>query len=131
MGADSRPRPQLLGGAGSRLPDLYRDFAADPSIVDRFVADYLALLDVRMGAIGSHLAAGDHEQAVVAVLSLESTSAMLGVDSVTGPAHRLRREIERCTPGVGHAPESAEATDDLLQRLGEAVAAVAERGVAG
>ena len=127
------------GPTGSRLSDLYRDFAADPSVVDRFVADYVALLDVRLSAIAGFLAAGDHEQAVVAVLSLESTSAMLGVDAVSASAHRLRRAVEDAAPnaapsslrrGRGQRPSAGSTTADapdltaLLRELADAVADV-------
>jgi len=82
-----QPKPSPTS---SRLDDLYRHFEQDPAVVDRFVADYMALLDERLAAIGACLAQGSTDDAVISILSLESTSSMIGAEQVVQLSHRLR-----------------------------------------
>lgn len=78
------------GPTRSRLDDLYRHFEQDPAVVDRFVADYVTLLDERLATIGACLAQGSTDDAVISILSLESTSSMIGAEQVVQLSHRLR-----------------------------------------
>jgi hypothetical protein len=61
--------------------------------MDRFVADYLDLLDGRLLAIRSCMVDSDLEGARVAVLSLESSSKMLGADVLAGRLTELRSQL--------------------------------------
>jgi hypothetical protein len=59
----------------------------DVAVVNRFVADFLALLDGRLETIGDSVRASDDKRAIVAMLSLEASGALLGA---TGLVSRLR-----------------------------------------
>lgn len=83
------------GPTSSGLAKLYGDVDQDSAIVDRFVTDYLALLDDRLLAIRQVLALDDEDEAVVSILSLETTSAMIGAQDVVNAAHSLRRAVEQ------------------------------------
>jgi hypothetical protein len=61
---------------------LYRDFITHPATVDSFVSEFLFMLDGRLESIGQFLTADDSSGASVAILSLASTSEMIGVDEV-------------------------------------------------
>lgn len=76
------------------LRKLHTDLGGDQVVFERFVCDYLALLDRRVETIRTDLRVGDEEAAVVALLSLETTSAMLGADGVVAAVHALRTSVE-------------------------------------
>ena len=61
--------------------------------MDRFVADYLELLDGRLLAIRSCMIDSDLEGARIAVLSLESSSKMLGADVLAARLNELRSQL--------------------------------------
>ena len=67
----------------------------DDAIMARFVADYLALLDQRILAIQAHLKAGNDLTAHVAMLSLESTSTMVGASELARAVGALRSALDR------------------------------------
>lgn len=67
----------------------------DDAIMARFVADYLALLDQRIGTIQAHLDVGNDTTAQVAMLSLESTSTMVGAVELAQIVADLRAGLER------------------------------------
>lgn len=67
----------------------------DNAIMARFAADYLSLLDQRILAIQAHLKAGNDATAHVALLSLESTSTMVGATELAGAVGALRTALER------------------------------------
>ena len=68
--------------------------ATEAEIMARFVADYLTLLDGRLDAIRVRLETDDIEAARVAVLSLESTTAMLGGSGLSAALHELRLALD-------------------------------------
>ncbi len=68
--------------------------ASDDEIMARFVRDYLALLDDRVSRIASTLEAGDDMNAHVALLSLESTSFMVGQTELAKLVGLLRSDLE-------------------------------------
>lgn len=61
----------------------------------RFVHDYLELLDHRVSSIRHHLEQRNFMTAHVALLSLESTSVMVGADDLAGAAGALREAVEK------------------------------------
>jgi predicted negative regulator of RcsB-dependent stress response len=67
----------------------------DDAIMARFVADYLALLDQRILSIQAHLKAENFMTAHVAMLSLESTSAMVGAGELAQAVGALRAALDR------------------------------------
>ena len=67
----------------------------DDAIMARFVRDYLELLDHRVESIEHHLSTGNFLTAHVALLSLESTSVMVGAAGLAEVAGRIRAAVER------------------------------------
>ena len=65
------------------------------AMMARFVHDYLELLDHRLSSIRSHLEQRNFMTAHVALLSLESTSVMVGASGLAGAAGRLREAVEQ------------------------------------
>jgi hypothetical protein len=65
------------------------------AMMARFVHDYLELLDHRVASIRNHLEQRNFMTAHVALLSLESTSVMVGADALASAAGRLREAVEQ------------------------------------
>lgn len=65
------------------------------AIMARFLVDYLALLDQRVLTIRAYLNAGNVTTAQVAMLSLESTSTMVGATALARAVSVLRAALER------------------------------------
>ena len=65
------------------------------AMMARFVHDYLELLDHRVSSIRSHLEQRNFMTAHVALLSLESTSVMVGAEGLAQAAGQLREAVER------------------------------------
>ena len=64
------------------------------AMMARFVHDYLELLDHRVSSIRHHLDQRNFMTAHVALLSLESTSVMVGAERLACAAGRLREAVE-------------------------------------
>ena len=113
--SEGKPRaPRDLGVSGEDVPDalgplppagpqqstasglrrLAAEVGNDVSVVDRFVRDYLGLLDHRMDGLAELLAADDPQATRIWVLSLETTSSMLGATEVVTTAAALRALVE-------------------------------------
>ena len=93
--------------------------AEHDAMMARFVHDYLELLDHRVSSIRSHLEQRNFMTAHVALLSLESTSVMVGAESLAQAAGRLREAVEEGDRDVVPAllavvGEEAERTRDEL-----------------
>lgn len=69
--------------------------ASDDEIMEQFVRDYLTLLDGRVSTITSTLESGTDIDAHVALLSLESTSHMVGAKELANLVGLLRSDLER------------------------------------
>ena len=69
--------------------------AEHDAMMARFVHDYLELLDHRVSSIRSHLEQRNFMTAHVALLSLESTSIMVGAEDLAEAAGRLREAVEQ------------------------------------
>ena len=65
------------------------------AMMTRFVHDYLELLDHRVSSIRNHLEQRNFMTAHVALLSLESTSVMVGAGGLAQAAGRLREAVEQ------------------------------------
>jgi hypothetical protein len=87
----AKPRP-----TSSALRKLSRDVEDDATIMEQFVSDYLGLLDHRLVTLRRLLANTDEdpEAAIVAILSLETTSAMIGAGEVVVGAQALRSAVK-------------------------------------
>lgn len=72
----------IVGGhpapAPAAEPDPYGALGPGSAAMDQFLADYLQLLEGRVAAIRHCLDVSDTEGARIAILSLESSSMMLG-----------------------------------------------------
>lgn len=97
------------GPASSVLERLSVD-VDDDAVVERFVHDYLRLLPSRLSKVQHLMSGGDVEATRVAILSLETTSAMLGGVDVALTARALR-----------HAVQSGEHDAAHLERLASSV----------
>ena len=86
------PGPQQSTSSGLRR--LAAEVGNDFSVVDRFVCDYLGLLDHRMDGLAELLAGDDPQATRIWVLSLETTSSMLGATEVVNTAAALRALVE-------------------------------------
>ncbi len=69
--------------------------AEHDAMMARFVHDYLELLDHRLSSIRNHLEQRNFMTAHVALLSLESTSVMVGASGLAEAAGRLREAVEQ------------------------------------
>jgi len=74
--------------------------SSERDMMSRFRQDYLRLLDGRVATIeqlvgGARMEPAQLEPAKVALLSLESSSAMLGLDDLTAAVRALRQALER------------------------------------
>jgi hypothetical protein len=67
----------------------------DTAMMARFVSDYLGLLDERVHAITCQLESGNDLTAQVSMLSLESTSSMVGAKELAKIVALLRGAVER------------------------------------
>ena len=87
---DEVPRPVTLSWAEPRTFS-----QQDDAIMARFVRDYLGLLDERVATITAELESGNELTAHISLLSLESTSSMVGAKELAGIAGLLRGAVER------------------------------------
>ncbi|BAK36508.1 hypothetical protein MLP_34940 [Microlunatus phosphovorus NM-1] len=96
-----------VGGLPAPAPAAADDrfVALDPGqdAMKQFVTDYLQLLDGRLDAIRRCLADSDMEGARVAILSLESSSLMLGKNPLTASLAELRSQLDLSSAMQRHA----------------------------
>ena len=92
VGGHPAPAP---AAAGDRAPnDRFGELGPGEAAMDRFVVDYLQLLDGRLDSIRRCLDDCDIEGARIAVLSLESSSKMLGGTSLAARLTELRSQLD-------------------------------------
>lgn len=94
-----------LGCADLDLGALTKALGGDESVVIRLIQDYLNLLDERLPDIRRYLRSEQTDAARVALLSLETTTAMFGVPAPVAAISGLRAK-------VGYRP-----TPELLDQL--------------
>ena len=87
----------------------------DAQVVRRFVDDYLRLLPTRLDRIDGDLDRGDLPAATVGLLSLATSSTMLGANDVSEAAEQLR---ERTASGNSAAVRASR--QRLLTRVEQA-----------
>ena len=78
----------------SKLDLLRSELQHDPEVVAQFVYDYVTMLPGRLSRIQEHVVIPDDEEAIVALLSLESSSEMLGESDLVLVAKALRDAIQ-------------------------------------
>ncbi len=69
------------------------DADSDGEMMARFLREYLDLLDGRLDAIRASIRSGEVDDARVALLSLESTSGMIGERELVRHLHELRHAL--------------------------------------
>lgn len=88
----------IVGGhpapAPAAEPDRFGALGPGSAAMDRFLVDYLQLLDGRVEAIRRCLDDSDIEGARVAILSLESSSLMLGGRPLADRLSELRAHVD-------------------------------------
>lgn len=72
----------------------------DAEITQQFLRDFLQLLDERTARIKQHLDEGDDSGAVVALLSLETSSQMAQADDLVRTTRELRQSVAAGTADV-------------------------------
>ena len=87
----------------------------DATVVRRFIGDYLRLLESRIQRIEHSLEIGDLSAATIALLSLATSSSMVGADDVADAAEQLR---QRTAAGNAEAIEAGRRR--LVSRVGRA-----------
>ncbi len=94
----------------------------DTAMMAQFVRDYLGLLDERISAIIGQLESGNDLTAHISLLSLESTSTMVGAKELASIAGLLRGAVERNQKHVVPALVQAMAKEAVKvhQQLGTA-----------
>ena len=89
--------PVLAGGTpgpvNSALSQLTSDVGGDAAIVEKFVVDYLSLLDDRVYRLTRLLHGNDDDATLIAILSLETTSSMIGATEIVTMAPVLRAAV--------------------------------------
>lgn len=119
-----------LGGTGKQLDDSSREPVALPpnaslnklredlgdEAAARFAAHYLALLESRITAIRQSLERGSVEPGITLLLTLETSSHMVGACDLSQCAHALRLALEQ--------PQAN--TSALLEELARAAASTRE-----
>lgn len=91
-------RPRVAIQEESRLAT---GVANDAEIIQQFLHDFLLLLDERTARIKQHLAEGDDSGAVVALLSLETSSQMAQADDLVRTTRELRQSVAAGAADVG------------------------------
>jgi len=94
------PRP-ITPIRTTQLGDLANEVGHDTGIVERFVVDFLKLLDQRLVAVTEALTESDDAGAITVLRSLETTGAMLGATELVDATTALRRAV-RDDPGHVH-----------------------------
>jgi hypothetical protein len=89
--------------------------AEDEAIMTRFLDDYLSLLDARVSAIKQHISTGDDLTLNVVLLSLESSSSMVGARELATVVSLLRGAVERHERR--HVPTLVQAMSNEAERF--------------
>jgi hypothetical protein len=95
--------------------------AEDEAIMARFLDDYLALLDARVSSIKEHLDNGEDMTVNVVLLSLESSSSMVGARELATIVSLLRGAVERHERR--HVPTLVQAMSNEAERFRASVVA--------
>lgn len=94
---ETAPQPP---SAEAELRRMCSSLHLDAPVVRRFIADYLRLLEGRLQRIEDHLRSGDTAAATVVLLSLATSSAMLGAWGVAEAADQLRSRSDGADPST-------------------------------
>ena len=94
----------------------------EQDMMARFRRDYLDLLDGRVAKIEDLVTRHEVEPAEIALLSLESSSAMVGAKELATAVRRLRSALSSATPEVLH-----DLTSQLVVSAREAALGLGER----
>ncbi len=92
-----------------------RDELGNDAAVDHFVTDFLALLDDRLSSLRGLISRRRVEDSVTALLTIETSSLMIGADELATAATRLRlvvseQRAEPLTPLLAELDDAATQT---------------------
>jgi hypothetical protein len=96
-GADQATVPANCGGRRAVDPAVLDELAEDlqsPDIAHRFARDYAALWEQRQQRLASAVESQDHAAALDAVISLKTSSAMVGGNYLAVLAGKLQAHIQ-------------------------------------
>lgn len=93
--------PTAPGVSSLSALDEMREQLGDDAAVARFVANYLALLDQRIVEIGESIRWGRRDECITRLLTLETSSHMLGADELSLRAAALRLAVGRHQADTG------------------------------
>ncbi|MBT2551555.1 Hpt domain-containing protein [Arthrobacter sp. ISL-5] len=113
MNDSQRTRQPLVDGA--ILARLREELQPDPWICDRFIHNYIRLLPARLDSLDRAMESLDSEAALDAVLSLKTSSLMVGASRLGVLAGDLEWKLRLCPPGPG--PGSAPSASVFLTHL--------------
>lgn len=123
QGGSAPPQPSLPGPITPALATLYASVGGNSAIMARFLHDFRSLLDHRVATIRQYLFAHDSERAIVALLSLESTSTMVGAHALVDTVFRLRKAVEQ-----GRMDDLSELIDEMTTHANALERALSECG---
>ncbi len=87
----------------ARIPDLARELAMDVTACLRFVDDFLHAWDTRRSRVLHGVGSSAVDDALAALLTLSTSSAMVGATTLSAAARRLHAESRQLgtVPAVG------------------------------
>ncbi len=97
---DVVPNAPGVSSFSSALDDM-REQLGDDAAVARFLANYLALLDERIREIGESIRQGRRDECITRLLTLETSSHMVGADELSLRAAALRLAVGRDQADTG------------------------------
>lgn len=114
---DYAPNAPGVSSFDAALADL-RAQLGDDAAVERFRENYLALLEQRIADIARLIREGRAEESITKLLTLETSSHMLGADELSLRAAALRLAVGHHQPDIGvlytELTRAATSTRDLL-----------------
>lgn len=93
--------PTAPGVSAFSALDEMREQLGDDAPVARFVANYLALLDQRIVEIGESIQRARRDECITRLLTLETSSHMVGADELSLRAAALRLAVGRDQADTG------------------------------
>ncbi|MGV3713404.1 hypothetical protein [Pseudolysinimonas sp.] len=108
----------------ARIPDLARELAMDVTACLRFVDDFLRTWETRQTRVAHGVNSPVVDDALAALLTLSTSSAMVGAHTLSSAAKQLHAESRQ----LGSVPAQGA---DQLARIGYASCAELEHAAAG
>lgn len=105
------------------LGRLRDELQPDPEFCDRYITNYIGLLPARLASLQQSVNSRDLEAALDAVLSLKTSSLMVGASRLGVLARDLESLLRRCATGTGMGrPSLPLACGPLLESIEDCMA---------